>query len=140
MGEATLEVPPQFVPTLRNAVLAEVKLWRRATKREIGLVQEARYLRDDNRLSAREGDLATSQQMLAESSVFVSQVPLYGTEAPAKLDGDRHALDALFDQGARFAATALVEQLHYSPIERTENVRGKMAELDWWVSQIEGRA
>jgi hypothetical protein len=34
MGSATLEVPPQYIETLRDAVLAEIKTWRRATKRE----------------------------------------------------------------------------------------------------------
>jgi hypothetical protein len=138
MGSASLRVPASYSETLRAALMAEVRIWQKAVKREMALIRENERYRPEL-LAAREGDLVSSQQMLTQSAAFIPQVPLHGANEDAMLEGDREALRALVDQSVRFCAKDICEATNVDPI-KVQDVRAKFSQLDWWLSEIEARA
>jgi len=136
MGEVTLKVPAEYVETLRAAVIDDVEGWTEAVKKDQAEIRGARETRDDKLTALREDDLGNHFRTLSETAALVNQLPAPGARATAELHADSSVFEAIAEEAARVCIKSLASELDYAPLVGGD-LRRKMEELGWWVSQEE---
>jgi hypothetical protein len=90
---------------------------------------------DADKAPFRESDLADHQATLAAAGALVDQLPTPGAHVDADVHAPSRVLRELAEDAQRACIGELVRQLEtYGEFER-KDLRGRLAEVGWWIDQ-----